>query len=131
MPKTVDEYCLENGSSPFGEWFGSLDVQAAAKITVARARLESGNTSNVKWFRGIGEYVIDWGPGYRIYLAEDGGDLILLFGGGTKKTQQSDIDEAVQLHQEYKARKKAEIEKQQEKKAKKSSPQKKLGKVKR
>jgi DNA-binding phage protein len=21
------------------------------------------------WFAGIGEYVIDWGPGYRIYLA--------------------------------------------------------------
>jgi putative component of toxin-antitoxin plasmid stabilization module len=24
---------------------------------------------NINWFAGIGEYVIDWGPGYRIYLA--------------------------------------------------------------
>jgi len=29
--------------------------------------MELGNTSNVKWFAGIGEYVINWGPGYRIY----------------------------------------------------------------
>jgi len=25
-------------------------------------RLATGNTSNVKWFGGIGEYRIDWGP---------------------------------------------------------------------
>jgi putative component of toxin-antitoxin plasmid stabilization module len=31
--------------------------------------MELGNTSDVKWFAGIGEYVIDWDPGYRIYLA--------------------------------------------------------------
>jgi DNA-binding phage protein len=47
--------------------------------------MELGNTSNVKWFAGIGEYVIDWGPGYRIYLAKDGESLIVLFGGGTKR----------------------------------------------
>jgi putative component of toxin-antitoxin plasmid stabilization module len=32
--------------------------------------MEQGNLSNVEWFRGIGEYKIDWGPGYRIYLAK-------------------------------------------------------------
>jgi putative addiction module killer protein len=47
--------------------------------------MELGNTSSVKWFAGIGEYVIDWGPGYRIYLAKDGESLIVLFGGGTKR----------------------------------------------
>ena len=67
--------------------------------------MELGNTSNVKWFAGIGEYVIDWGPGYRIYLAKDGESLIVLFGGGTKKRQQADIDRAQALHAEYKARK--------------------------
>ena len=59
----------------------------------------------MRWFDGIGEYRIDWGPGYRIYLAQDGQDLIVLFGGGTKKRQQSDITQALQLHQEYKDRK--------------------------
>ncbi|MFM5892158.1 MAG: hypothetical protein ACKOQS_28350 [Dolichospermum sp.] len=52
----VQEYIQEDGSSPYQEWFDSLDVQAAAKVTVAKSRLELGNTSNVKWFDGIGEY---------------------------------------------------------------------------
>lgn len=63
--------------------------------------------SSVKWFRGIGEYIIDWGPGYRIYLAQDGDTLVILFGGSTKRSQQKAIDQAVALHEEYKARKKA------------------------
>ena len=57
----VQEYLKEDGSSPYQEWFDSLDAQAAAKVTVAKSRLELGNTSNVKWFDGIGEYKIDWG----------------------------------------------------------------------
>jgi putative component of toxin-antitoxin plasmid stabilization module len=44
-------------------------------VTTAKLRMELGNTSHVKWFAGIGEYVIDWGPGYRIYLAKDGQSL--------------------------------------------------------
>lgn len=108
----VQEYLKEDGSSPYQEWFNSLDVQAAAKVTVAKSRLELGNTSNVKWFDGIGEYKIDWDPGYRIYLAQDGKQLIVLFGGETKKNQQSDINRAKELYQEYKRRKK-EISKEQ------------------
>jgi len=77
-----------------------LDAQAAAKVTVGKARLELGNTSNLEWFRGIGEYKIDWGPGYRIYLAQEGDALIILFGGSTKKDQQKAIDQAVTLHEE-------------------------------
>jgi putative addiction module killer protein len=46
-----------------------------------------GNTSRVKWISAIGECCIDWGPGYRIYLARDGNTLIILFGGGTKRGQ--------------------------------------------
>ncbi|WP_235610765.1 type II toxin-antitoxin system RelE/ParE family toxin [Bordetella sp. H567] len=92
---------------PVQERFDQLDPQAAAKIVTAKLRLELGNTSRVKWFEGIGEYVIDWGPGYRIYLARDGNTLIVLFGGGTKRGQQKDIDQVKQLHAEYKARKKA------------------------
>lgn len=85
MKIKLEEYILEDGVSPYKAWFDGLDAQAAAKVTVAKMRLELGNTSNVNWFRGIGEYKIDWGPGYRIYLAKDGEALIILFGGGTKK----------------------------------------------
>lgn len=101
----VQEYIREDGVSPYQEWFESLDPIAAAKMVVAKSRLELGNTSKVKWFDGIGEYKIDWGPGYRIYLAQDGKQLIILFGGGTKKGQQSDIEKARDLYQEYKERK--------------------------
>ncbi len=101
----VQEYFREDGSNPFRAWFDGLDAQAAAKIAAAVMRLSVGNTSRVKWFGGIGEYRIDWGPGYRVYLASDGEHLILLLGGGTKRHQQVDIERAQALHAEYKARK--------------------------
>ena len=97
----------EDESSPYRKWFDDLDANAAAKVATALVRLEMGNTSNVKWFDGIGEVRIDWGPGYRIYLAKDGETLVILFGGGTKKSQKKDIEKAKALHAEYKQRKKA------------------------
>lgn len=107
MRITVVEYVCADGSSPYADWFDSLDPQAAAKVTTAKLRLEMGHTSAMKWFSGIGEYRIDWGPGYRIYLAKDGAALIVLFGGGIKKRQAADIARAKDLHAEYKARKRA------------------------
>ncbi len=105
----VEEYLLEDGSSPYKKWVQSLDAEAAAKVAIARFRMKRGLISAIKWFDGIGEYVINWGPGYRIYLARDGRDLILLFGGGTKKGQSDDIKESIRLHEEYKVRKAASL----------------------
>lgn len=102
----VQEYIREDGSNPYQKWFDSLNPQAAAKVAVAKARLELGNISNIKWFDGIGEYKINWGLGYRIYLARKGNRLIILLGGGTKKKQQADIERAKNLYQEYKEREK-------------------------
>ncbi len=106
MSIKVEEYLREDASSPYKKWFDTLSAQAAVKVAVAKLRMELGNTSNIKWFDGMGECVIDWGPGYRIYLAKDGDTLIILFGGGTKRGQQRDIDKAKVLFAEYKARKK-------------------------
>jgi putative addiction module killer protein len=103
----VEEYVREDGTVPFKDWFERLDPHAAAKVATAVTRLSLGNTSNVKWFSGIGEIKIDWGPGYRVYLAKDGEALVLLFCGGTKKRQQADIATALMLHNKYKARKRA------------------------
>jgi hypothetical protein len=44
-------------------------------------------------------------------LAKDGETLIVLFGGGTKRGQQRDIDRAKAMFAEYKSRKKALIRK--------------------
>ena len=68
--------------------------------------MELSNTSSIKWLDGMGEYVIDWGPGYRIYPTKDGDMLFVLYGGGTNRRQERDIDKAKELLAEYKARKK-------------------------
>ncbi len=81
MAIRVEEYLREDGSNPYKRWFDALDARAAAKVTTAKLRMELGNTSNIKWFDGMGEYVLDWGPGNRIYLAKDDEALIVLFGG--------------------------------------------------
>ena len=104
----VEEYIKLDGSSPYKTWFDSLDAEAAAKVNTAKTRMERGLTSSIEWFDGIGEYKIDWGPGIRIYLAKDGEELIVLFGGGTKKRQNVDIAIARELYGEYKQRKMAQ-----------------------
>ena len=51
------------------------------------------------------EYRIDFGPGYRVYFGKDGETLVILLGGGTKKTQDRDIAIAHARWQDYKKRK--------------------------
>src|ERR1700722_8482898 len=55
MSIRVEEYICLDGTNPYKTWFDSLDAQAAAKVVTAKLRMELGNTSNVKWFAGIGE----------------------------------------------------------------------------
>ena len=105
MTISVEEYCGQDRTSPFERWFSSLDAQAAAKVSTAILRMEMGNTSNIKWFDGLGEYRIHWGPGYRIYLLQEGKRLIILFGGGNKPSQKQDIKQAKKLIAEYRSRK--------------------------
>jgi putative addiction module killer protein len=102
----IKEYLSVNGDSPFAEWFDGLNAQAAVKARTYVIRMENGNLSQVK---GVGEGVfecrIDFGPGYRVYFGKDGDRLIILLGGGTKKRQQNDINNAKALWQDYKRRK--------------------------
>lgn len=101
------EYECEDGTKPFKQWFDSLSSVIALKIRTAVARMKNGNFSNVKSVgNGVSERKIDFGPGYRIYFAKDGDNLIILLGGGTKKRQQSDINEAKKYWKDYKDRKK-------------------------
>ena len=85
-----------------------LAAPAAAKTASAVARMAAGNTSNLKGISaGLAEWRIDWGPGLRIYVHQDGADLILLLGGSDKSGQASQIKAAAALLAEYKQRKKA------------------------
>jgi putative addiction module killer protein len=88
-----------------------LDTVAATKITIVKLKMEQGNLSNVKWFGGIGEYRLDWGSGYQVYIGKDGDKLIILLGGGTKKGQYKDIDKAESMWKEYKERKANQLKK--------------------
>lgn len=49
----VKEYVREDGSNPYQKWFNSLNAQAAAKITVAIARLELANTQILSGLTGL------------------------------------------------------------------------------
>lgn len=70
------------------------------------AAVELGNFSNVKGVgAGVFEYKIDFGPGYRVYFGKDGDRLVILLGGGTKKTQDRDIVTVRARWQDYKKRK--------------------------
>jgi putative addiction module killer protein len=99
-------YYARDGKSPFETWFADLDAVAAAKVSVALARLEQGNLSNVKGVgEGVLEYRINWGPGYRVYFGRDGDTLVILLTGGTKQRQQRDIAHAHELWADYRRRK--------------------------
>ncbi len=78
----------------------------AAKVTTALIRLGQGNTLNVKSLGGgIFENKIDFGPGYRVYFGKDGAEVVILVGGGTKKHQSRDIDDARRRWADYNTRK--------------------------
>ena len=95
LPSSVLEvryYLSEDGRSPFEEWFSLVESVARAKLAIAIARLEHGNTSNVKSVgEGVHEYRLNFGPGYRVYFATRGKTLIVLLCGGDKSTQAQDI----------------------------------------
>jgi len=104
------EYLDEKGRSPFEKWFNRINAQAAAKVTTALVRLESGNTSNTKSVGGgVYELKIDYGSGYRVYFGYDGPKVVILLAGGTKKRQEKDIETAKKRWNNYKERKKKEI----------------------
>ncbi len=103
------EYVDSDGRAPFGKWFDGLDAPAAAKVTRAIAQMEGGNLSRTEPVgEGVHEDKIDWGPGYRIYFGNDGREIIILLGGGTKRQQDKDIAIAKARWSDYRARKRQE-----------------------
>lgn len=112
MTIKVEEYLAKDGRNHYREWFNVLTVEYATKVAAARSRMMAGNLGNVKPLDGtLKEFRIDWGPGIRIYLIQDGDKLIVLLGGGTKSSQKADIKLAKQLRDEYDARKTARKDK--------------------
>lgn len=91
MPVRVTETYLD--------WINSLkDLAGRARIQVRVDRLVHGNPGKHRVLTdGVCELKIDFGPGYRVYYTERGGDLIVLLAGGDKSTQAQDINAAIVL----------------------------------
>jgi putative addiction module killer protein len=86
----------------YADWFASLrDLQARARVLVRIRRLSLGNAGDVKAVgEGVSELRIDYGPGYRVYFVRRGALLIVLLGGGDKRSQRRDIAAALELAKE-------------------------------
>jgi len=73
------------------------------RVFVRLKRAEEGNFRDHRSIgAGVIELRIDFGPGYRVYLGIDGGEIILLWGG-MKKTQDNDIKTAIEFWRDYNA----------------------------
>lgn len=92
----IREY-VENGRSPYAEWFEGLDDVTALRVQRYLRRLEAGNFGAVKALQeGLFEVRMDFGPGYRVYYGRQGRTTIILLGGGSKRRQDADIAAAVE-----------------------------------
>lgn len=83
----------------YADWFANLrDCQARARIDVRIRRLSLGNPGDVRPVGGgVSELRIDYGPGYRVYFVQRGTTLVILLAGGDKRTQDQDIQTALEL----------------------------------
>ena len=89
------------------QWLSDLrDFAARARVVSRLDRLKAGLLGD---WKGVGEGVcelrIDYGPGYRVYYAQDGAALIILLCGGDKRSQAKDMERAHAYWKDYKARK--------------------------
>lgn len=86
----------------FRKWLTGLrDERARARILKRLDRAKDGNLGDVASVgEGVSEMRIFYGPGYRVYFVQRGGELIVLLCGGDKSTQGADIAEARALAKE-------------------------------
>lgn len=111
MSITIENFKTHAGKVPYEEWYKSLDKTDKAIILKRLIRVRLGNLGNCKPLvggDGVWEFVIDHGPGYRIYFGkrEYKGEtkLVILLVGGDKSTQTKDIAKAKEYWTEEKQR---------------------------
>ena len=90
-------------SATFDRWLRRLkDRRAVVRVLVRVDRLAAGNAGDAKPVgHGVSELRIDYGPGYRVYYLREGERLILLLTGGDKSSQQTDIQLAHQIAEDW------------------------------
>ena len=93
----------ERSKDLYVDWLRGLrDIKATVAVIRRVARIEQGNFGDHKFCRdGVWELRVDIGPGYRVYYAISGHQVVLLLCGGDKRTQGADIDRAVACWQDW------------------------------
>ena len=105
--KILVDYQSSEGKRPFNEWFYSrnIDNKTRARILIRLNRLSLGNPGDCEPVGGgVFELKIDLGPGYRIYFAYQGSEIVILISGGDKSTQKKDIQKAIEYWIDLKRR---------------------------
>ena len=100
-------YRTDKGEKPAQEWLNGLrDTVARTKVHIRLDRAKLGNFGDTQSLGdGVNELKINFGPGYRIYYAMDGKNIILLLLGGDKSTQAKDIARSKEFWKDHKRRK--------------------------
>ena len=95
-PEVVLNYITPTGRDPYRRWYTQIkDEKTRAIITSRIERLQLGNPGDSKRLnKDLYELRINYGPGYRIYFGVLQNRIVILLGGGTKRTQQRDIARA-------------------------------------
>lgn len=101
--RVLQEYITHAGKNPFAEWLHAIrDKTTRARIRTRLSRLRLGNFGDTHSVGGgVQELRLDFGPGYRIYYGLADETVVLLLGGGDKRSQRHDIQEARQHWQEF------------------------------
>lgn len=99
---SANEYDVSNAG--FRRLVGSVKRPDSKKRILARIRLaENGSFGDHHFYAdGIWEMRIHYGPGYRLYYAQESSAIYLLLVGGDKQTQDRDIEKAKDLWDTYK-----------------------------
>jgi putative addiction module killer protein len=89
-------YVTEGGRDVFHDWISGIrDIVGKTAIARRISRLRNGLYGDHAFCRGgVWELRIDHGPGYRVYYAKHGRNLVLVLGGGHKHSQSVDIARA-------------------------------------
>jgi putative addiction module killer protein len=104
----IRHYLTASGKDTYQQWLDKLkDLKGRVAIQRRIDRLAGGNFGDHRFCRdGVWELRIDFGPGYRVYYAQERETIVLLLSGGSKRTQSADIKDAVDYWRDYQRRKK-------------------------
>ena len=99
-------YTTSNGRQPVRKWLEGIKDSLTQAILYKRIRQAGmGNFGHHRSVgAGVNQFKIDYGQGYRIYYGIHKDKLIVLLVGGTKKTQDEDIETAKEYWTHWKRR---------------------------